>query len=89
MFKHKSHDTDKASRGQWIRDTVGEVRHNHLTVTLSWLIWTAFVLGFAIWTEFHYRSPEPVWLGETIHVTTFALLMMVARAWIVINFFPE
>jgi hypothetical protein len=47
------------------------------------------VVGFALWTEFHYRSPEPVWLGMTIHVTTFALLMMVARAWVVLNFFPE
>jgi uncharacterized protein (DUF983 family) len=86
MYKDQSHETreTETSHGRW-----DAVRHNQLTVALSWLIWAAFVVGFALWTEFHYRSPEPVWLGMTIHVTTFALLMMVARAWVVLNFFPE
>jgi hypothetical protein len=59
-------------------------------IAVSWWVWVAAVLIYAYWSVRTYQPPgEPRWLGLTIHVTAFAAVAMLVRAWFVINFLPE
>jgi hypothetical protein len=71
--------------------SVGAALRQRLTsaVAVSWWAWIAAVAAFAIWTARTYQSPEPRWFGMLVHVTTFAVVSMLIRAWIVINILPE
>ena len=53
---------------------------------LSWLVWLLCVVGFAAWTLHDYQVPAGVpWIGMTIRTSVFAIWLLVAREWLLIQ----
>jgi hypothetical protein len=53
---------------------------------LSLLVWLLCVAGFAVWTLHHYQTPAGVpWIGMTIRTSIFAIWLLVAREWLLIQ----
>ena len=52
----------------------------------SWLVWLLCVAGFAVWTLHNYQVPAAVpWIGMTIRTSVFAIWLLVAREWLLIQ----
>jgi hypothetical protein len=61
-------------------------RVRNRAVALSWLAWLLCIAGFAVWTSYHYQAPAGVpWIGMTIRTSIFAIWLLVAREWLLIQ----
>jgi hypothetical protein len=61
-------------------------RVRNRAAALSWLVWLLCVAGFAVWTLHHYPAPAGVpWIGMTIRTSVFALWLLIAREWLLIQ----
>lgn len=85
------HDLPRPDQTQplWLRTLrfVTQItRDRDRTAALSWIIWLFCVVGFAFWTLYQYQAPAGVpWVGMTIHTSVFALWLLVAREWLIIQ----